>query len=119
MSTAERIEALMQLLLRGTRDNALQWQPTADENAFRLSSPTANIRLNRSEAFDELEHESYFHRTLSVLNDQARLIEEYSPTTAAAKQAFDELYALARRSAYNTDAVLEKLMTELQSQVSR
>jgi hypothetical protein len=115
MSTAQRIKDLIELLIRGTHARSLEWQSTADENSFRLTSPAANIRLTRSQEF--YEGEPYMSLILSIYNDKGRVIEQYSPSGASEDEIFDELFMLARRSAYKTDEVLEKLMYEIQSQV--
>jgi hypothetical protein len=116
MPMNDRIGHLINVLLRGTADRLLQWQPTADEKAFRLTSKSANVRLEMSAHFDPEAQEEYTVRTLSVLNDKGRVIEEWSPDTPAEAQQFDELYNLARRSAYKTDEVLHKLINELKMQ---
>ena len=137
MPTTQRIDELIALLIKGTDDGSLKWQVTADEDTFRLASPSANLRISRSEKYDPSSEQSYVLRSLSILNDKGRVIEEYSPDAVArdnifdAKYAtgpasareiatsnFDSLYAKARRSAYNTDEVLEKLMKELRQSVS-
>jgi hypothetical protein len=116
MSMEQRIKELIKLLVRATCDKSLYWHTTADENTFRLVSPTGNIRLTRSEGFDQ-EMQPYVSRSLSILNDKGRVIEEYFPSGAADCGDFDELFKLARRSAYRTDEVLERIMDEIQSQV--
>jgi hypothetical protein len=115
MSTEQRIKDLIDLLVRGTRSSSLEWQTTADENSFRLTSPAGNIRLTRSE--EVYEGEPFTSHVLSILNDKGRVIEEYSPSGATEIQVFDELFMSARRSAYKTDEVLAKLMGEIRSQV--
>jgi hypothetical protein len=119
MSTAQRIKDLIQLLMRGTRAGSLKWQPTADEDSLRLSFPAGNIRLTRSLAYCAEEPEPYVSRSLLILNDKVRVIEEYSPSGSRDNEEFDELFTLARRSAYDTDEVLERLMGEIESQVQK
>jgi hypothetical protein len=102
------------LLIHGTETGALEWQSTADEDSFRLSYPAANIRLTRSVERDEAEHEMV--RSLSILNDKGRVIEEYSPRGATEDEEFDRVFDHARRSAYKTDQVLDHLMDEIRSQ---
>ncbi|MCI0462618.1 MAG: hypothetical protein L0Z62_37180 [Gemmataceae bacterium] len=115
MSRKEQIEQLLQVLKEGTAERTLQWQTTADETAFRLASKTANVRLVKAERFDQEEQEAYWDRALSVLNDKGRVIEVYSPTSIVECQEFDELFDMARRSAYKTEEVLDKLLDELRA----
>src|SRR4051794_39942884 len=98
MSTPERIEELVELLLRGTRNGSLQWQATADEETFRLTSAAANIRLTRSVGFDQDVGESIVSRSLSVLNEKGRVVEEYAPSGATECEKLDDLFTMARRS---------------------
>lgn len=119
MSIPDQIKDLLHLLSRGTQDKSLQWQATADEDAFRLVSQSANIRLIRSETYDQELMQVYLARKLQILNDKGRLIEEYSPSTAQDMADFDELFTQARRSACKTDDVLRKLKSELEAQVNR
>jgi hypothetical protein len=115
MSVEQRIRDLIELLIRGTRKSSLEWQSTADENSFRLSAPAGNIRLTRSE--ESYEDGVLLSRILSILNDKGRVIEQYSPSGASEEGVFDELFTLARRSAYKSNEVLERLMGEIQRQV--
>ena len=103
MSIEQRIEELTELLIRGTREGSLRWEPTADEDAFRLSSPIANVRLSKSAAYD-LDTEPVVFRALTIHNDRGRVIEQYSPRQGPAGR-FDELFLLARRSACKTDEI--------------
>src|ERR1035438_1380519 len=96
-----KIEELIGILLTGTKKRILKWDTTADENTFRLASPTANVRVTRSEGYHpEAPGETLITRGLSVLNDKGRVIEEYSPNPYDADAVrFDSLYSVARREA--------------------
>jgi hypothetical protein len=115
MSTDQRIKDLFEMLVRGTRGNLLKWQVTADEDSFRITTPTANVRITSAEVYDQETMQSCVSRKLSVLNGTGRIVEEWRPWTAAEVQEFDSLFVDARRSAYRTDDVLEKLMFDLRS----
>jgi hypothetical protein len=117
MSTEERIEELIELLIRGTSNRSLRWETTADEDAFRLSSPTANIRLAKSEGFNQEAMEPYTSRILTVLNDKGRVVEQYYPEGATEQSRFDELFLLARRSACRTDEILDGLIGRIRDLV--
>ena len=115
MATNERFDELLDLLLSATRTNAVQWQPTADEDAFRLTSATANIRISKFEEMDENSIEPISCWTIDLINDKGRLIEEVSPRALDQIQKFKDLHELARRSAYKTDDVLGTLIGELRN----
>ena len=117
MSMSERMDGLMRLLASGTSRKSLQWQVTADEDAFRLASAAGNVRIVRVEGFDRDAEETCVDRTLCVLNERGRTIEEYHPESAAERGLFDDLFVLARRSASNSDEVLDKLIGELQAKI--
>ncbi len=113
--TEQRIKQLIEMLVRGTKRNLLKWQVTADEDAFRLTSTAANVRIWRTEGYDGEAQQSYVSRRVSVLNDKGRVIEEWDPEMQGEQQEFDELFTSARRSAYQTDDVLDKLMNDLRA----
>ncbi len=113
MPATRRLDGLVHILTIRTEDGTLKWHPTADENTFRLSAPSANVRVTRSEEFDREAETPYTVRRLAVLNDKARVIEEYHPETIDQLAGFDSLFAEARRSAYDTDDILDKLMKDL------
>jgi hypothetical protein len=118
MSTEERLKSLFAKLIEATRDGHLQWSPTADEAAFRVTFQSGNISIKKDEGYDPEEMQSYLNRSLSVFNEKGRLIEEYVPSYVEATiEEFDELFTLARRSAFNTDDVLAQLMGEIASKV--
>jgi hypothetical protein len=117
MSTEQKIKDLFGLLGRGTRGNLLKWQITADEDSFRLTTQAANVRITRSEGYDQEKTETFVSRKLLVFNDKSRIVEEWSPSTAAECQEFDSLYVDARRTAYDTDDVLDRLMFDLRKAV--
>jgi len=108
---------LIRLLTKATEERFIQWESTADEVAFRLTSELGNIRISKSEEFDREMMESYTNRQLSILNDRGRTIEEFFPETASEVSDFDKLYALARRSAYNTDSIIEGMISALRAKV--
>lgn len=114
MATSQRVKDLVGLLLKRTRDGALKWQTTADENTFRLASRTANVRATKSEVVDPAALTPVELRRLSVTNEFGRVIEEYFPESPLEIDQFDQLFSVARRSASNTDDVLEELMKELE-----
>lgn len=123
MSIETEMNELIRVLIDGTQSEQFNWQATADENTFRLASAIANIRLTRSEGFLPEIGEPYVSREMSILNDRGRVIEEYilDPETESESEirAFDELYRLARRSAYKTSEVLGALLIELRNQLEK
>ena len=115
MSTEERLESLISKLIYATREGYLQWSPTADDTSFRVSFQSGNISLKKDNGYDPEMMEPYETRQLSVYNDKGRLIEEYHPSFSPTDTTkdFDELFTLARRSAYDTNNVLDALIGEI------
>ncbi|MEK6262642.1 MAG: hypothetical protein AABP62_28940 [Planctomycetota bacterium] len=120
MSTEERLEGLIHKMLANTREGRLEWKPAADEDTFRATFQAGNISVKKSEGFDQEEMQSYELRSLCVFNEKGRLIEEYAPTyqRRPVLEAFDELFTLARRSAFKTDGVLDALISEIDGEVA-
>ena len=117
-----RVEELINLLVDGTMGGQLKWQATVDEDTFRLTSPSANVRLTRSDSFTEGVNGSFPEpnvlRRLSVLNSTGRIVAEYHPENEENTAKFDSLFEQARWSAHNTDQVIERLMKELQQKTA-
>ncbi len=108
-----RIESLVRLLSRGTAQDLLEWEETADEDTFRLVSATGNIRIEKTVRFDDETAQSYPYRCLTILNEKGRTIEEYTPTGATEFYDFDKLFDNARRSAYNTEEILSRIINDI------
>ena len=115
-STDHLRDELIRLLIRATEEQSVSWQPTADEDAFRLNSKLGNIRISKPERFDQEMMDSYTVRNLSILNDRGRVVEEFAPEQGD-ETDFDKLFTLARRSAHNTDAILEGMINEFKTKV--
>jgi hypothetical protein len=115
MPATEQMLDLIDTLLRKTRENALKWKTSVDDETFRLESNAANLRLSRSKRWDADEEREFTNLTLTVLDSLSRIVEEYRPETSEECERMEELYALARRSALQTEKVLDKLLDELQS----
>jgi hypothetical protein len=100
-------------LLTNIREKSLSdtCDATADEVAFRLTSSLGNIRISKLEEYDREQMDSYTVRSLCILNERGRVIEEFSPEGASEEMEFDKLYALALRSACNSDSILKESST--------
>lgn len=115
MPATEQMLELIDTLLRKTSENALKWTPSMDDETFRLESNAANLRLTRSQRLDPDEEREFTILTLTVLDSRSRIVEEYRPETPRECERMEELYALARRSALQTEKVLGQLLQELQT----
>jgi len=112
-SSSRKIDQLIKVLSDGTENHTIQWATTADEDAFRFASTTANVLIERYVHRNQVAESTTTRRTLRVLNRQGRLVEEYCPEDSLQVRQFDTLYGLARRSAYKTDDLLDALLMEI------
>jgi hypothetical protein len=112
-TTSERMDELIDMLTRATNNKRLQWHATADECSFRLTSSVGDIKLTKSEEFNEGRNPIEF-RKLTIFNDKGNVIEEYQPRDDKV-QAFDELFSVARRSAYKASDVLDNWINNIKS----
>ena len=113
----QKIEQLVQIIFDKTADKSIQWMTTPDEDAFRLSSETANVRIvNGSEV--DWRGEDCAKRVLEIFNEKGRIVAAYRPRNDSQMRHFEELFDLARRSAYNTDDILDKLLKEISGKQS-
>lgn len=107
-----RMQMLMQRLLRSTQEGKAVWSPTADKDVFRLSSSVATIQIRKETAFNpDFDHE-YTIRSLEITNPNGRVVEEYRPSETGMEMQFDQVFESARRTALGTDAILDSLMEE-------
>lgn len=113
----DKVRFLIDALISNSHFNLLDWQSTNDEHTFRLTRTAANLRLYRREHFDPEMEDTSVTRYLEVVNDKGRVIEEYFPNTPEEFHKFDRLFGMARRSAYKTDQVLDKLIEEIDEDI--
>ncbi len=115
MPATEQIHELFDTLLSKTRQQVLRWKPSAEDDTFRLEFKTANLRLSRSTRWDAEAEREIATLKLTVIDGLIRIVEEYRPETPEETERLEELYVLARRSALQTENVLDKLLLELQT----
>lgn len=94
-------------LIQRTEEGKLQWIRTVEDDRFISSVDAISIVVV------EVKHPNY---RLEILNESGETVEslEYESTTPTQDQQLASLYALARRSALNTDVTLEKLAKALE-----
>ena len=110
-------------LIQRTSEGGLKWSPTVESNRFVTSVDTISVivgQLSESHGLTQARH------WLEILNDDGVTVEvletqdEYGlvpdDRSAGYPQAgqLERLYALARRSALNTQSTLEKLAKALE-----
>lgn len=122
MSIDQKFEKIITLLIVATKSNRLQWSTTPDEETFRATLPQSVVRVTRIPQGSDGDdggtalRESY---TLSLLNEEGRVVEELCLPDPSESQQLGVLYSLARRSALGTDEFLTGVLDELTRVVAR
>ena len=94
-------------LIQRTTEGKLKWTRTVQNERFVSSVDAISIVVVA------VAHPKY---RLEILNESGETVEslEYQNTSEAEDRQLSRLYALARRSALNTDETLEKLAKALE-----
>ena len=116
------IARVLEGLINRTHEGKLQWQTTADPDRFLAAVDMIAVIISRLSTGLSLGDERY---RLEILNDEGTTVEiletadtfEMIPSerlpTAEQARTLTRLFTLARRSALDTDATLEKLANSL------
>ena len=117
-----KIADVLQSLIRRTSDGKLGWQTSVDPDRFLVVIDTIGVTIRRTGRASVVGDERY---QLEILNDQGTTVEvletkdplalevrELGVTEELDKQ-LSQLFTLARRSALDADATLEKLANSL------
>ena len=102
------LDKILEGLIRRTTEGRLKWSRTFQSDRFVTSVDAVSIVI--SERF----HSVY---GLEILNEDGETVESIeSPYTSEAQnRQFERLFVLARRSALNSEATLQKLAKSLNS----
>jgi hypothetical protein len=109
MSTSleSKIQRLLILLEKGTREGRLSWEQAAGENEFRVTLGNGLVRVGkRGEGF-----------TLTVLDQGNRVIDEVHVATRTELPRLAEVHQLAREYALNLEGAMDNLLSELERRV--
>ena len=119
-----RMDDILSSLVRRTEEGKLKWRTSADSQVFIASVDTIGIAVRRIGQRNHLVSEE--RHKLEILNDEGMTVEVLEtgddfglvPTESLAtgEQArnLNRLFTLARRSALESDATLEKLARNLE-----
>ena len=117
------LDKILEGLVRRTDDGKLKWRRSVASNEFVTSIDTISVvirDLSKSSIFGSGRHQ------LAILDDRGDAVEvletddAFKPVPSAQRPTPDQvtqlahLYELARRSALNTQATLEKLAKALE-----
>lgn len=96
-------EQLLLELYSATADGRVKWGETADENSFRAKLGQGWVRVS--------EHDEDYYAYL--IDPQGRTIDGLADRDT--KIALTQLYSLARRSAYDIDGLVSRMLGDLRS----
>ena len=111
MSSSSVIDNLVSQLIEATAGGRVKWADTADEDSFRTPFKAGSIRISAQASTDEdgVPDTDYY---LVIINKDGKIADEYSSIEDDVK--LGQLYELARRSARDSDAVINSILEELQ-----
>ncbi|MEZ5404251.1 MAG: hypothetical protein R2729_31520 [Bryobacteraceae bacterium] len=108
MTNRDRFAALIGKLLKRTRDGSLTWRETADEEEFLAPTPNASVLI--SQRFGRFGTEL----RIKILDDRGRVVETMDASeNSGCEEEATELYEAARRTALNSERVLDELLQSL------
>lgn len=113
-----KIEQLVQAIINQTRNRAVRWSVTPNEDIFRLGSDTAIVQIGKTREYDYAEDEVNIRGVVEIFDKKLRLVAEFRPRSRSQQELFDELFDLARSSAHNADLLLDLLLKELSGERS-
>jgi hypothetical protein len=118
MSANPKYEAFLYGLLDATKDGKVEWRDTADEDTFMVELNHGFVHLERRPNVDE-DDRPYTYFRAYLYDRKGRLADEISSGQMTSGSMLTELYELARRSARETDSLLDQVSADLQTRGSR
>ena len=101
--------AMAKDLKNATQEGRVKWSETADTDTFRIVFDYAVVKISKS-------YNSEFDDTfiwLVVTNPKGKTVEEVSLSQGPEYALLDELFSLARRSARNSESILEQIRKDI------
>lgn len=103
--------ALLKVLNNATKEGKVNWQETADEDAFRVLLGSGMVRIESGFGEDTGHQYRAF-----LLNQKGRTIDELWVGEGRDEYGLlDGLYSLARASALNIDMVVDSMLANLKA----
>jgi hypothetical protein len=114
MTPNPKFEAVLVGLLDATRDGKVNWRETADDDTFMVELKDVFIHVERGRRVDEEGELSTWHRAY-LIDRKGRLVDEIGSNDMDDRTVLAEIFELARRSALETDNLLDKVAADLQT----
>ena len=102
-------------LVQRTTEGKLKWSRTVESDRFVTSVDAISIVIVEITALMDIDVVFTSYR-LTILDESGEVVEslDHNDTTPEQDEQLARLYVLARRSAHNIDATLEKLAKALE-----
>lgn len=114
MSANSKFEAFLGGLLDATRIHKVEWRDTADEDTFMADLTHGFVHVERRRDVDEDNRPLTYYRAY-LYDRKGRLADEIGSGQMKGGGVLPELYDLARRSARETDSLLDLVSADLQT----
>jgi hypothetical protein len=112
--TNSKFEQFLAQLLESTEEGSVRWQDTASDTTFSTALPSGIVHIERDQWPDE--EGNLFPVYIAYLYDRrGRLAEELTGGKMSDQGLLSRLYQLARRSARDTEGLLDRVAADLQS----
>ena|SRR5581483_4477354 len=119
MSPNPKFEAFLEELLQATKDGKVDWRDTADDDSFRVELKHGFVHVERQREVDDEDRPQTYYRAY-LYDRKGRLADEIDSWQMMSGGAvLLELFERARRSARETDNLLDQVTADLQTQVGQ
>lgn len=111
----EKMSNLVTTLVEKTEEGKVSWSPTVNADEFVAGFSRYAILIRKDILLDESPSQTYFE--LLFLNENGREMESSVSISGerGVQQRLRKLFTLARRSAYNVEEGLNRLLQEIES----
>src|SRR4051812_15998661 len=116
--TTGKLVRLLQDLKILTEQGKVAWSETADEDEFRVALKSGFLQISRGTSYTE-EGDAARHYLVTVLNREAKLIEDLVATEGDKAELLRSLPDLARRSARRGDNVIDDMLIDVESRMAQ
>ena len=114
MSANPKFEAFLSGLLNATRNGEVDWRDTADDDTFMVELKHGFVHIERLRQLDDEDRPFVTFRAY-LYDRKGRLADEISSGQMTIASVLIELFELARRSARETDSLLDQVAADLQT----
>jgi hypothetical protein len=115
----EKQKQLVELLLKRSKQNQLDWQEAIPSDAFQVALSDKTVRIRATPDTDDPGAYDYL---IELANSDGRVVDEFSHMTLYYSDAtrtsewmtkMRDLYDMARRKALRSDQLLNEVLSEL------